>query len=1132
MTPAPTLDLEQFQKLVRHLWAERAPDTRIFVGAIPSTANKLRAEQLMAAGEKKLPPECRANWYAFGPGEGDQLVQMIERENQRRNIMLKMARFQRDATSANLSTVAAAHHAWVDIDCGPDKIDFVLEQLAALGAWRPTAAVRSGGGVHAYWLLSGDAAEAASPARLKLVEQIIQQLVRVFAGDPGPATLAGGLRVPGTWNHNRDAPAEIVWLEDGRKIDADQLYKWLDNAGPVLIKVPLKDGGFEWRATTEAERAAIRVHEKAAGELPDTGKARSPEEWQQVKDALSIEGSGNKFGGRNRALALWAGKVFTMGGTVEAAIQSAKAAGCTLSDHEIKQTCESVKRTRQRADPEAMIFDTNAEKRAHEKRIGVQHSAASQSGPSGVSAAVGKAEPHNGRRDGQDIRQAEHSDSDAAADAGAAGHVGDPEPVTGSTHQADTITIAARGNAIGVVEVLREDTGHQSLAVADTAVADLGGDRHGETGQLGQDSDREGAADGQDPVDTGNDGSDRERTPAAGAGSDDRPGESILRDERRATGTESLIASAFGPAADDAGGGDQDPPDDEDDDTPEPPIDPTDPIQSLRAKIAWYKARSKGKTGFPYAQQLSLVFSAFKKWMQIAGQELLYHKQQFYLFTTKDAYWTQIEDAFVGRLVSDFWEYIEGRKPQQAMIGEYIALLQREYAVQDPEWGRGLRRNRQLIVTGNGQVIEVLSGQIVQANPNDRLNHQHKIDTEYQPGATCPDFDSAIEKMFSHINPTDRAAYVQIVWEWMATALLKGARPRSTQKAAVFHGDARTGKTTIIQALTKIIGRSRVSSDSIAGLTGNHAGMSLISMSAWLVDEVAIGSKMAEDWFKKIITNSPVTINIKNKPHYHGTLNLMVGIATNTLPKFNDSTLGIQDRVIFIPCQTRFLDAVKLQAAQQQITQYAAINGVQMPADGGATWIGDQIGIFVQPEIPDLDLKITAERSGILNKMMQAARTLMSRGKFDIPAELDKHADEIREQQNPMLACVRDCFDRTALTYGVRIDAFAWTLKGYVWGRAGGGMHGAMKIQRDELAEFTATVMSEFPEVRVKKVAGERYLTGIKLSKDGKDIAAKGWQVDHGGAQMTCPQNSIAQFDADLAARAASVVTPLKAAAP
>lgn len=126
---------------------------------------------------------------------------------------------------------------WVDLDTVKNgwDTDEVLKRIHAIdGVLRPTACVRSGGGLHLYWLLDHD-----PKLDMSVIEAANTTLRNVFAGD-AVQNVDRIFRLPGTWNTKR-RPAkrvEVAWCYDFDRVNFHKLYEaalnakfWIDDTG-------------------------------------------------------------------------------------------------------------------------------------------------------------------------------------------------------------------------------------------------------------------------------------------------------------------------------------------------------------------------------------------------------------------------------------------------------------------------------------------------------------------------------------------------------------------------------------------------------------------------------------------------------------------------------------------------------------------------------------------------------------------------------------------------------------------------------------------------------------------------------------------------------------------------------------
>lgn len=156
-------------------------------------------------------------------------------------------------TATNLLGMGAF---FLDVDCGEGKpyknwqegLLALLRWVQASSFWKPNYLVRSGAGLHVYWLLDRPYAhELWTPVATHFKRGVAAAGLRVDAAVTADA--ARVLRVPGTYNHKRGAPVRETQLTD-RRLTLSQFASRLPALGPV----PLPSGAHsarEWGTTSE-----------------------------------------------------------------------------------------------------------------------------------------------------------------------------------------------------------------------------------------------------------------------------------------------------------------------------------------------------------------------------------------------------------------------------------------------------------------------------------------------------------------------------------------------------------------------------------------------------------------------------------------------------------------------------------------------------------------------------------------------------------------------------------------------------------------------------------------------------------------------------------------------------------------
>jgi P4 family phage/plasmid primase-like protien len=102
--------------------------------------------------------------------------------------------------------------------------------------WQPTVIVRSGHGLHLYWLFNEGLETQGSIDRIELA---LRQLADIIAGDPAVCEVARLMRLPGTYNTKGGDWVEVtVEHTGGPRYELDDLEDWLTGSAPLLHRRP------------------------------------------------------------------------------------------------------------------------------------------------------------------------------------------------------------------------------------------------------------------------------------------------------------------------------------------------------------------------------------------------------------------------------------------------------------------------------------------------------------------------------------------------------------------------------------------------------------------------------------------------------------------------------------------------------------------------------------------------------------------------------------------------------------------------------------------------------------------------------------------------------------------------------
>jgi len=111
----------------------------------------------------------------------------------------------RDGNGGGKNNIVHIPALWCDIDFKQTPPEIARENLKSF-PFKPTIIVKSGNGVHCYWLLS----EPAEKDDIGRIEDINRRNAVALGGDLAATDAARIMRVPGTLNHKYQPPRECV----------------------------------------------------------------------------------------------------------------------------------------------------------------------------------------------------------------------------------------------------------------------------------------------------------------------------------------------------------------------------------------------------------------------------------------------------------------------------------------------------------------------------------------------------------------------------------------------------------------------------------------------------------------------------------------------------------------------------------------------------------------------------------------------------------------------------------------------------------------------------------------------------------------------------------------------------------
>ena len=168
-----------------------------------------------------------------------------------------------------------------------------------------------------------------------------------------------------------------------------------------------------------------------------------------------------------------------------------------------------------------------------------------------------------------------------------------------------------------------------------------------------------------------------------------------------------------------------------------------------------------------------------------------------------------------------------------------------------------------------------------------------KINANYNPNAKSPIAD----QYFATATAGDKAIE-QLLYEAIGYSMLK---TNELQKAFILVGDGRNGKSTYLDIIKRVLGKSNYASISFKDLSNNFRASMLIGKLASLAGDVSSQPIQDSDLVKSITAGEDVTLEEKYKTAQTKALYSTLFFSANKLPRTPDTSDGFYRRWTIIP---------------------------------------------------------------------------------------------------------------------------------------------------------------------------------------------------------------------------------------
>lgn len=250
-----------------------------------------------------------------------------------------------------------------------------------------------------------------------------------------------------------------------------------------------------------------------------------------------------------------------------------------------------------------------------------------------------------------------------------------------------------------------------------------------------------------------------------------------------------------------------------------------------------------------------------------------------------------------------------------------------------------------LIPLRNG-VYDIVAKKLLEHSPDYRFTFQFPI--EYKKSATCP---KSIQFMKDVLDDEQ----FQVVQEWIGYYFL---RVYAYKKAIIFVGEGDTGKTTLLEMITHLLGRDNISSVSLQKMVGDKfSGAQMFEKHGNLVDELSAKDIHDTGQFKIATGNGSINGEYKFGNQFSFQNYSKLTFACNKIPDVKE----MDDTAYF------------------------------------NRWMVIRFNKIITKKIPNFIQNLTTEeeRSGLFNFAMEGLERLMRNGKFSHAMDAEQTKTEM-----------------------------------------------------------------------------------------------------------------------------------------
>ncbi len=339
---------------------------------------------------------------------------------------------------------------------------------------------------------------------------------------------------------------------------------------------------------------------------------------------------------------------------------------------------------------------------------------------------------------------------------------------------------------------------------------------------------------------------------------------------------------------------------------------------------------------------------------------------QFWVYT--GTHFRPLKNAALKKLVLRVAQKlpVKVRRSLSSLVSSAIDLMQATTAAEEDRFG--LNRSMKPIVNcRNAELWIRRKGDVKVRSHRPKSNLITCLDVEYAADAACPEYDAAVERIFS-----DARAPAEMVRHWNELVGYLIQPQRDIPLILMLRGGGSNGKTALMGVVEALVGEDATYSGRIDDLERNRFLLGSLPGKLLLIDDdVRAGTRLPDGMLKKLSEEKQLTGERKGKDPFTFRSHVIPILLFNNPPSVADISHGLRRRIQVIPFDHAFKEGVDLD--RSLFTR------------------------IVANELP-----------GVLRRALEGLRRLRMRGRFEIPDDVRAATEEWLESANPLKGYVAE----------------------------------------------------------------------------------------------------------------------------